>query len=143
MAARTTRDEARQRAIDAFMASLDRIIPADESVPLKGSIFRDWEDQVAEMKQAVLPTILEERAALEQNAQVDRGGHCPHCGSDAVYLEKQTTRAEMRSPDGPVVLEKQHCRCRNCDGSFSPSGPRLGPAGRSDPDAQGGRAGES
>ena len=28
------------------MQSLDRIIPPDESVPLKGRLFRDWEDQV-------------------------------------------------------------------------------------------------
>src|SRR5579884_3675913 len=141
MAARRTRQEARQRAIDAFMASLDRIIPPDESVPLKGSIFRDWEDQVAQMRRAVLPTVLEERAALESNAQVDSGGHCPHCGSDAVYLERQTTRPEVLSPEGPVIFERQHCRCRSCGGSFSPSTARLGDAGGSEPDAQSGRAG--
>ena len=140
MPARTTRLQARRRAIEAFMASLDRIIPPDESVPLKGSIFRDWEDQVAEMRKAVLPTVLEERAALEDNAQVADGGPCPHCGSDAVYLEKQTTRPEVQGPDGAVVLEKQHCRCRNCGGSFSPPSAGLGVAGGGEPDAEGGRA---
>src|SRR5436305_12331757 len=90
MAARRTRQEARQRAIDAFMTSLDRIIPPDESVPLKGSTFRDWEDQTAQMRLAVLPTALEERAAPEANAQVDRGGHCPYRGSDGGYRERQS-----------------------------------------------------
>ena len=142
MAARTTRQEARSRAIKAFMDSLDRIIPPDDSVPLKGSIFRDWEDQVAQMRKAVLPTVLEERAALEDNALVADGGHCPRCGSDSVYLEKQTTQSEVLAPDGPVVVRKQHCRCRNCGGSFSPSGAGLGTAGGGEPDAQGGRAGE-
>ena len=141
MPARTTRQEARRRAMEVFVASLDKIIPPDESVPLKGSIFRDWEDQVAEMRKAVLPTVLEERAALEDNARVLDGGHCPHCGSDAVYLKKQETNPEVLGPDGPVVLEKQHCRCRSCGGSFSPSGPRLGVAGGGGPDAQGRRAG--
>jgi hypothetical protein len=123
MPARTTRAQARERAIQAFMSSLDRIIPKDESKPLKGSKFLDWELQVQELKRAVLPTVLEERAALEENALVEaeNPGHCPHCGSDRVYLEKQTTRAEVISPDGSVQVEKQHCRCRQCGGSFSPS----------------------
>ena len=141
MPARTTRQQARQRALEVFTASLDRIIPPDESVPLKGSTFLDWEDQVAQMRKAVLPTVLEERAALEPNARVEEAGHCPLCGSGAVYLEKPTTRPEVHSPDGPVLIEKQHCRCRACGGSFSPSGAGLGPAGGGQPDAPGGRAG--
>jgi hypothetical protein len=123
MPARTTRQQARQRAIEVFMESLDRIIPADESAPLRGRLFRDWEDQVAGLRRAVIPTILEERAALEDNAKVERPGHCPLCGSGSVYLEKQTTRPEVLTPDGPAVVEKQHCRCRTCGGSFSPPEP--------------------
>ncbi len=123
MAARTTRKEARDRCLKTMMEALDRMIPADESKPLKGSKFIDWENQAGLFKQAVIPTLLEERAALEGNAQVDSGGYCPHCGSDSVYLEKQTTRVEVRGPDGPVVVDKQHCRCRTCGGSFSPSEP--------------------
>lgn len=123
MPARTTREAARQRAIAAFMGSLDRIIPADPSVPLKGSTFRDWEDQAGELRRALIPTILEERAALADNAQVERPGHCPRCGSASIYLKKPTTRPEVLTPDGPVVVEKQHCRCRTCGGSFSPSEP--------------------
>jgi len=123
MPARTTRKEAREKLISTFMAALDRVIPEDEARPLRGSRFRDWEDQAAELKRAVVPTLIEERAALEPNARVERGGHCPFCGSDAVYLEKQTTQPEVITPDGPAVIEKQHCRCRSCGGSFSPSEP--------------------
>jgi hypothetical protein len=121
MAARTTREQARQRMIQTFMASLDKVIPADETVPLKGRTFLEWEMQAEQLKRAVIPTLLEERSALEDNARAAEGGHCPHCGSASVYLEKQTTQSEVRSPDGPVVVEKQHCRCRTCGGSFSPS----------------------
>ena len=123
MPARTTRAEARKRVIQAFMASLERIIPEDESKPLRGSRFLDWELQAQALKHAVVPTLLEERASLEDNAMVEAKdtGHCPHCGSSRVYLEDQVTRTELISPDGPLEIQKQHCRCRQCGGSFSPS----------------------
>ena len=71
MPARTTRQQARERLIKTSMASLDKVIPPDEAVPLKGSLFRDREDQAAEMRRALIPTVLEERAALEGNARVE------------------------------------------------------------------------
>jgi len=122
MSARISRQEARDAAKKSFEASLDRMIPADESKPLKGAKFIDWENQVEQMAQAVLPTVLEQRALLEEGAQVEQAGHCPHCGSDRTYVEKQTTRPELISPHGPVMIEKQHARCHCCGGSFSPSG---------------------
>jgi len=106
----------------AFTAALDRIIPPDESIPLKGSKFVDFEDQVEEVAHAVLPTLLEERAALDGGAQACGGGRCPYCGSERVYLEKEAKQAERFSRHGPVVLREQQARCRACDGSFSPSG---------------------
>ena len=121
MPARRSREESRERIRQVFEAELDRMIPAEESVPLKGRKFLDWENQVARIRQSLLPVILEERSALEANALVESGGHCPYCQSEAVYLEKQETAQEVISPDGPVVIPKQHCRCRNCGGSFSPS----------------------
>lgn len=88
MSARTTRQAARARILSTFAAELDRMIPEDEEIPLKGATFADFEDQVEEVAQSALPVILEERAALELNAEVETAGRCPHCGSDRVYLEK-------------------------------------------------------
>jgi hypothetical protein len=123
MPARTSRREARERIFKVMTAALDRMIPPDEMTPLRGSTFGDWEEQAAEVRRAVIPTLLEERAALEENARVSDGGCCPHCSSDRVYLEKDETTAEARSPDGPIAFLKQNCRCRACGGSFSPSEP--------------------
>ena len=122
MPARTTRQEARARILAAFAAQLDRVIPEDESVPLKGATFADFEDQVETLAQAALPVALEERAALESSAEVEAAGRCPHCGSQGVYLKKEGTQPEVQSRHGPVVLYKQHARCRSCGGTFSPSG---------------------
>ena len=126
MPARTTRQEARDRIIKSFMDSLDRIIPPDGAVPLRGKTFLDWERQADEMRKAVLPTLLQERSALDDSAQVEEGGvgNCPRCGSDRVYLDHggHETQKEVISPHGPVVVGKQQCRCRACGRSFSPSG---------------------
>ena len=122
MPARSTRQQARARILAAFTAQLDRVIPEDEGLPLKGATFADFEDQVDTLAQAAFPVALEERAALEPNAEVEAAGRCPHCGSQGVYPEKEVTQPEVRSRYGPVVLPKQHARCRSCGGSFSPSG---------------------
>jgi DNA-directed RNA polymerase subunit RPC12/RpoP len=125
VAARTTRVEARERIIKSFMDSLDRIIPPDESVPLRGQTFLDWEQQADAMRKAVLPTLLQERAALDTAAavQADGCGQCPRCGSQRLYLDRadQQPQKEVISPHGPVVIVKQSCRCRDCGRSFSPS----------------------
>ena len=113
---------ARTRILATFTAQLDRLIPEDPNVPLKGATFADFEDQTQTLAQAALPVVLEERAALEPNAQVENAGRCPHCGSEGAYLEKEVTQPEVRSLHGPVVLTRQHARCRSCGGSFSPSG---------------------
>jgi hypothetical protein len=122
MASTHTRQEARERAIKTFLAALDQVMPADEKVPLRGKTFRDFEMQAQTLKEAVISTVLEERAALDGQALVEEAGVCPHCGSDRTYLETGTVQKEIRSPDGPVVLQKQRARCRACNGSFSPSG---------------------
>jgi len=122
MAARRTRQEARERLRKVFEAELDRLVPADPAQPMKGRTFRDFEMQGVQLKQALVPAVLEELAALDEAAEVTTAGRCPHCGSDRTYLEKQEVKKEVRSPDGPAVLERQQARCRACDGSFSPSG---------------------
>jgi len=122
MPARTTRQEARSRILATFSAQLDRMIPEDESVPLQGATFADFEDQAEVLAQTALPVVLEERAALESNAEVEVAGRCPHCGCEGAYLEKGVTQPGVRSLHGPVVLTRQQARCRSCGGSFSPSG---------------------
>lgn len=67
MPARTTRALARERVLRTMTEALDRMIPPDESEPLRGSTLRHWEDQVAKVRQAVMPTLLEERAASPAN----------------------------------------------------------------------------
>jgi hypothetical protein len=108
MPAARTRREARDRITRSFLASLDRMIPEDESVPLRGSTFLDFEKQVEQVRHDVLPVVLEERAALDAQARVEAGGCCPYCGSDRVYLEKRETEPEVMGPHGPVMLNLQH-----------------------------------
>lgn len=100
MSALTTRQAARERLQKVFSEALDRLIPPDEAVPLKGSWFWDFEDQVETLGREVLPVVLEERAALEGNAEVEHPGCCPFCGSARVYLKKDVTQPELRSPRG-------------------------------------------
>jgi len=133
MPALTTRKAARERILKAVMAELDRVIPPDESAPMRGRTFREWEDQADQFDRTVTTILLQERAALDASAQVSGGGRCPSCGSERVYLEKKDPRkTEMQTPHGKVVMERQTCRCRSCDRTFSPSGSGLEPAG---PDA--------
>jgi transposase-like protein len=93
---------------------------------LRGRTFLDWEKQADTMRKAVMPTLLQERAALDNAAQVDVAtvGKCPRCGSDRIYLDHggQELQKEVISPHGPLVISKQQCRCRACGRSFSPSG---------------------
>ena len=140
MPALTTRKEARERLFKLFEESLARIIPEDDTEPMRGQTFRDFEDQVETVRKAILPAILEERVALEPTAAVEEAGHCPHCGSDRLYLEKDSKRVEVISPHGPVTLDVQRARCRCCGRSFSPSAANIGVAGRSAADAAGGGA---
>ncbi len=125
MAARTTRQAARAQIRAAFEKALDQVIPADESIPLRGRLFREWEDQADTFDQAVTTTLLEERAALEDTAQLEPGelGRCPDCGSTRLYLQRpEPANRPIRTTHGEAVLGQQGVRCRACDGSFSPSG---------------------
>jgi len=140
MAALTDRQKARERLSQVFQSILDKMIPADEAIPLAGSKFVECEDLGDEVDRTLVPVFLEERAALEASAHADCGGRCPYCHSDRVYLIKQVGKVEVLTPHGPVVLHKQRCRCRSCDRSFSPSRAGLGIAGGGKSLAQGGGA---
>lgn len=124
MAARTTRQAARQRMRAIFEEALDRVIPADDAQPLRGRTFREWEDQADAFKAEVVGCLLEERAALAESAEREAEdlGCCPHCGSDRLYLQRREAKNRtIRSPHGEVVLGEQSVRCRGCGQSFSPS----------------------
>lgn len=122
MSALTSREAARERVRKVFEGALERMMPADESAPLRGSRFIDFEDQVEALAREVLPVLLEERAALEGAAHSERPGVCPCCGSGRVYMRQEVVQQELASPHGPVVLRKQRARCRACGKTFSPSG---------------------
>jgi hypothetical protein len=74
MASLTDRQKARERLRAAFEAELNKLIPADAALPLRGGTFIEWEDQADELEQALCATFLGERAALECSAQADCGG---------------------------------------------------------------------
>lgn len=126
MAARTTREAARAHVRAAFEKALDQMIPEDQSRPLRGETFEEWEQQADAFDQAVTSTVLEQRALLTESAEAEPQalGHCPHCGSDRLYLQQAAFKQrEVQTPHGPVVLGRQSVRCRACGSSFSPSAP--------------------
>ena len=118
MAARTTRREARERIIKSFMESLDKIIPAEESVPLRGQTFMDWERQADALRKAVVPTLLQERAALDPGAEVEAGhyGNCPRCGSDNLTTIRWSryAAAAMLFVPLPLFIWRNRVKCRSC-----------------------------
>ena len=126
MPALTDRLQARESLQKVFSSLLDKMIPADNAVPLPGgSKFVDWENLGDEIERQLVPHFLEQRAALDAAACVDGDIKCPHCASDRIYLIKPDERenqVEVPTLHGVVVLKKQRCRCRACNRAFSPSG---------------------
>jgi DNA-directed RNA polymerase subunit RPC12/RpoP len=118
----TSRQQARERLGRVLGQLLDKMIPEDESVPLRGGGFRAWEEQATELEQTLCTVWLEERAALEQQDSAAGLGRCPNCGSDRLYLMAGPRQVPRQTRHGPVVLEQQSCRCRACGRTFSPSG---------------------
>ena len=130
MPARTSRKEARQRLESLFKRELDRLIPEDEAVPLKGKTFFEWEQSVTQLTRTVGQIGLEERAKLDTSAEVEDAEMCPYCQGQRVYLKKGANKSEIHSPHGPVEMDFQSARCRACNGTFSPSEGRLESARR-------------
>jgi hypothetical protein len=124
----TLRSESRRRIEEVVGRAVGGVIPADEAVGLRGRTFCDFEDQIYAAGRTMMTAMFQERLALDLAAWQESGGHCPHCGSERVYLEKELFRREVLSPVGPLTLQIQQCRCRACDGSFSPTDSGLGAA---------------
>jgi hypothetical protein len=62
MSALTDRQQARDRLNKVFQSILDKVVPLDESVPLPGKKFVDWEELADEVDRTLVPTFPEERA---------------------------------------------------------------------------------
>ena len=130
MSASMDRQEARKRLEQVLAGLLDRYIPTDEGVPLRGRTFREWEDQADEFDQQITGAFLETLANLDEAAVTEEAGCCPHCGSDRAYTIKDSDQVEIQTKHGPVVLPRTCCRCRSCGRSFFPSESRLGSGDR-------------
>lgn len=124
MAATTDRQAARERLVALALQEIDRLIPLDEKVPLRGQYMADFEDQGDELDRALVTAFLRERIALSGSSEAEVAGRCPHCHSDRVYLERDASVKQVLTPHGSVPLKKQHARCRACGRAFSPSGSR-------------------
>jgi DNA-directed RNA polymerase subunit RPC12/RpoP len=132
------RQQARNYVSSRFQGLLDRFLPASESVPLKGGSFVEFEQQADEFDRQLTAAFLEARTMLDDRAQTEEAGRCPHCSSTRVYLEKKKRQVEVQTPHGLVVMQQQSCRCRECHRSFSPSAARPGLADGGEGIADGG-----
>lgn len=142
MAALASRQAARERLLRHLQAEVDRQIPADASIPLKGSTFLDFENQAEQASNDFYAALLEERVALSgRAASRPEMGRCPHCSSPRVRQIAEPKKLEVRTPRGVVVMQEQTFRCRDCSRSFSPSASGLGDAGGSRLESQGGGEG--
>jgi len=141
MGAMMDRKQARERLEQVLAGLLDRYIPTDEEVPLRGRTFREWEDQADEFDQQITGAFLETLAHLDEAAVPDEMGCCPHCGSGQVRTIKASDQMEIQTKHGPVVLPRTFCRCRSCGRSFFPSESRLGSGDRGEVVTEGGRTG--
>jgi predicted Zn-ribbon and HTH transcriptional regulator len=128
-----------------FQTALDRFIPKDEGQRLQGRTFADFEQQANACGNEVLAAMLEERAKLDGQAEVDAAGRCPHCGSERTYLAAaaQEQEQELYAPSGGVSVRLQQARCRGCGRAFSPSAEGVGVACGGAVDAAGGAAGRA
>src|SRR5579872_66698 len=108
----TSREDARARLQSLFQQALDRFIPSNEQVALRGKTFAEFEEQTYRHGNEVLAAMMEERAKLDEEAVVTTAGRCPYCESDRTYLCADVQHKEIRSPSGGVSVQVQQVRCR-------------------------------
>ena len=63
MPALTTRQEARERLLKTALSAIDRLVPSDESIPLRGATFADFENQSYEAGDAFLTALPDHQGA--------------------------------------------------------------------------------
>jgi hypothetical protein len=131
MAGITTRQEARDHVLTKVKKLLDRMIPEDESQPVKDGLFWEWEEMGDAFDREATASLMEALAGLSGKAKLEVPGPCPACGSKKVRWLDASKQQERQSKHGVVVLPRQVARCRSCGRSFSPSGAGLG-SGRAD-----------
>ena len=95
MPALTTRREARERLRNLFERALNQMIPPDETRPLKGTRFMDFEDQVEALGREVLPVVLEEDIVATFARQAEAA---PHTSLFTVDLESSVVIPPQGEP---------------------------------------------
>jgi DNA-directed RNA polymerase subunit RPC12/RpoP len=132
MSGLTSRQAARERILRQIQAEVDRLLPADPTVPLQGRTFLDFENVAERVSNDLYVTIVEERVTL---AGLDRPTvtRCPHCSSPRLRKVGEIRKKEIRTPRGVAMVEEAGLRCRDCGRSFSPSEAGVVDAGGSGP----------
>jgi transposase len=136
----TSRQAARERILKQVQAEVDRLLPADPTIPLQGRTFLDFENVAERVSNDLYVAIVEERVML---AGLDRPtvGRCPHCSSPRLRKVGEVRKKEIRTPRGVATVEEPALRCRDCGRTFSPSAAGIVDAGGSGSVAQGGGEG--
>jgi len=136
----TARQAARERIFKQIQAEVDRLLPADPTIPLQGRTFLDFENVAERVSNDLYVTIVEERVML---AGLDRPtvGRCPHCSSPRLRKVGEVRKKEIRTPRGVATVEEPALRCRDCGRTFSPCAAGVVDAGGGGPVAQGGGEG--
>jgi hypothetical protein len=142
MAGMTTRQEARKHVLTRVTELLDRMIPEDESQPVKDGVFWEWEEMADAFDREATASLMEALAGLSSQAKLAYPGACPACGCLRTRWLDADKQLERRSKHGVVVVPRQVARCRSCGRSFSPSGAPLETRSSGGADAAGGGAGE-
>lgn len=137
----TSRQAARERILRQIQAEVDRLLPADESVPLQGRTFLDFENVAERVSNDLYVTIVEERVMLTGLDRLPARRDCPHCSSPRLRKVGEVRKKEIRTPRGVATVEEPTLRCRDCGRTFSPSAAGVGDAGGGGSVAQGGGEG--
>ena len=103
MPARTTRQEARARILAAFSAPVEGMIPEDESVPLKGARFADFEDQAEALAQTASP-------GTWKRSMVEIFRPRQPKGPDTRYARPTPPRHASTLPDGIALVPEIDAR---------------------------------